>query len=229
MIKYLFAWLLLAGSAWAAQAQPGGPAPVDLDGVATIIFPVAPNVLDTLGQRIYSAQDAGLTYMVMSRHVDAQPGFRLADGDLDGFYQGLAKGVVAASQGKVVAQQSFDVQGLRGIELVYTNTRNPVFPPKITSRTIYLNGYLFIYQVLPTGEAQPDFTARQGAFFTSFALQPSVAQNGRQFTLDAAGQPDQSTAARLGQLSGRIAFYALLAGLVYFLLRRFRLIGRKGR
>ncbi|GAA4380611.1 hypothetical protein [Hymenobacter koreensis] len=226
MLRFLTALFLLL---FPLLAQAQSPVSVNLDSIASITFPAAPQVLDTLGQRIYSAQANEGTYMVTSRRLDNQPGFKLAQGELSDFYLGLARGATQASGGKVLRQKSFAVDGLDGLELTYTNTTNQTLPAEITSRSVYVNGYLITYQVLPTGKPGPQHPQQQAAFFSSFRLQPQLVNNARQYTLNAEGEPDQSQAGRLGYVVGQAAFYLLLAVGLFLLVRRLTQRSRKQR
>lgn len=211
MIRRLSLFLLLL-PLW-AHAQQG--VAVKIDSLATVVFPTAPEVRDTLGHRTYTVQNEAGVFMLLSRHIDAQPGFRLSADGLPEFYGGLAEGAQQSSGGKVLRQTEFTADGLRGTEISYTV---PALSSTATARNVYVNGYLLTYQVMPVadGGLQPE----QQAFLNSFHLQPQVLKHARQYTLAADGQPEKSLPERLGYLTGQLAFYALLGAGLIWLVRR---------
>lgn len=216
MNKFTLAILLLFIS-HLVSAQTGYKQ--NLTDFSSITFPQQPIRIDTLGQKAYRYVDSLAIYLaIVKESTEDDVVFDTAE--LPKYYEGVVKGILEATNGKLISKKAFQIDSLNGVDLVYISTVNPDLPDLRFQRIIFINGAVITINLLTSSEHKAVAENMSSKFFNSFAINPSA-------TALTQGT-ENAFALKIGSLVGKVSVWVLIfvvvigvpVGIV-FLVRRF--------
>lgn len=179
-----------------------------LAGLATINFPAKPIATDTLGYEVFHYTDSIARYIVVAQDLSREPGFKLKAGELTEFYKGHIEGVLKTANGVLVSEKPFEIDGLKGIDLVYTST-NPNLPDLRFKRLIYLNLRVLSIDFWIKSENEQQTKVERDRFFNSFVITADQVN-----TLQETLPTSNDQAFNVGYVIGVVSVLAIVIGLI---------------
>jgi len=208
-VSFLVALILVS---FFATAQTGYKQ--DLAGLVSITFPSQPQKLDTLGYKFYKSEDMLSFYVASSNIIDPQKTIIDAD-SIPEFYDGVAKGMLGASGGKMLNKRTFQLEGLTGLEFSHTLVLDTNMPGIKYVRMLVINSTLVIIQFSTSLTDQRSADPAKEQFFNSLKI---TADRSR-----LTQGVDNSAAYRFGVILGVVTVCVVILGVlagIGFLLRR---------
>ncbi|MGI4870294.1 MAG: hypothetical protein ACRYFX_03840 [Janthinobacterium lividum] len=202
---YCLLFLLMVGLHQPSPAQPAAWQQTKLDTVATIEFPGPATQQEVQGHQVHLCRQGPTICMVIQQALSSSDATAAASKDQ--FYDGVVKGMLEETNGKLLSKNGFQVAGFPGVEVQFTTPGKPELPSTKFSRAVVVNSTLYILNYWTNAPQDNASATERNRFFTSFRVsaQPAAVENG---------------AYTLGKLMGHLTFYALLLGGIILLVRR---------
>ncbi|TKC06933.1 hypothetical protein [Pedobacter frigoris] len=207
--------LLLMGHL--ASAQTGYKQKVT--DYSSVVFPGQPVHIDTLGQNCYKYVDSLAVYLVAIREGKEEDDV-LDAAKLSEYYEGVIKGILRVTNGKLISKKAFDTQGLKGIDFVYTSTQNPNVPYLRFQRIIFINNALIAIHFFTFSENKAAAEIASNKFFNSFVINASGTELSQGV--------DHPSAVKLASLLAKLITWTLTYGvligggaIIVFIVRKF--------
>jgi hypothetical protein len=185
----------------------------NLGGIASITFPDTPKSQKVLSGNVYILPSNGVLYFAQTGKAEKNVKDMLNSDLLDTVYNGLIKGTMIGSGGKLDYQKKINLNGVIGVEFGYkAHVQNKIF--YCCNQAFYLNNLVVIYALWsPNPIPSDDKTLK--SFFSTFKI-----------TLEK-GAIRQSNASDIGFFVGtafaKILAYGILVAIILgvaFLVRR---------
>ena len=180
----------------------------NLANLISINFPSKPEANDTLGQQTFHYSDANATYVVVTIDLSKNKHVELKSSELDEFYKGNVNGVLEASKGKLISEKPFEIDGLKGLDIVYKSSSNPLLPDLRFKRILFLNGVVLAIDFWTLSENELKTKPERDKFFNSIAIIADKAS--LQQGVSATG----FAAYHIGYVVGSVAAWLVLPGIV---------------
>ncbi len=179
---------------------------IKLNDFSSISFPKAPKKVasDEGIKRInYSLSFDHETYYVMLVNLGSK---KITTSELPKFYQGIMKGTLKSSKGKMISQKEFNINGLLGYEMVYESNSNPQLPNLRHKRLLITNNTLISYEFWTYKENEKLTLDNKTKFFNSIVLTNKEITNIK--------KTEESSAYKIGHAVGEVIGYLLPIGLL---------------
>jgi ABC-type glycerol-3-phosphate transport system permease component len=203
MKKNLCTILLLFSAIFVFAQNPYKQNLVDL---ATITFPQKPETLDTLGHNTAQFIDSTAIYSAVTRELDSDRLLQIHSDKLSEFYDGNIQGFLDAAQGKLIIKKTFEMDGLKGVEIEFITTANPNLPDLRFARFILVNNTLItVYFMTSSENRQATQTAR-----TQFLNSLTITADKTSLTQGV----DHPAAYAIGSVIGKLVAWAVILGVI---------------
>ncbi len=151
---------------WVLPAQVG----VNVTETVRLTFPGQPEIIDTLGQKVYHFTDETGYYACIAQQTNLNATKR-ATLDINQFYNQVYESLnIPDDHCKTVRQQNIVVRDLAGIEYYATCDQHPETPELRYKRLILYESRLFVLDFWTTQAYFSKATANKNAFFESMTL-----------------------------------------------------------
>lgn len=164
-------------------------------------FPKQPIRIDTLGQNAYRYVDSLAIYLATVKE-STEEDHVLDAAQLSEYYEGVIKGILAATNGNLISKKTFQIDSLSGIDLVYISHKNPDLPDLRFQRIIFINDALISINLMTSSENKAVAENTSSKFFNSFAINPSA-------TALTQGM-ENASAFKIGSLMGKVTAWVLI-------------------
>lgn len=195
----------------------------NLAHLISINFPSKPDASDTLGQQVFHYADADASYLVVAMDLSKKQNFELKSGDLDEFYKGNVKGVLDAAKGKLISEKPFEIEGLKGLDIVYKSSSNPLLPDLRFKRILFLNGIMLSIDFWTLSENELKTKPERDKFFNSITIIADKA------SLQQGTSGVESAAYDIGFVIGSVAAWLVIPGIVLIIILMVRRKRKKKR
>ena len=138
--------------------------------LATIVFPAKPVSTEAAGQEVLHYADSSAHYLIVIQDLSNRKGFEVNEGSLHEFYEGTVIGTLKTAGGKLISKKEFAIEGLKGLDIVYTATSNPKLPDLRFKRIILLNNRLFSIDFWTSSAKEKETQAAREKFFNSLVI-----------------------------------------------------------
>jgi len=220
MYKFYFVALIIISSTALTKAQNSHK--ISISKFATINFPSAPLIFDTLGVKTYRYSNDFADYLVAVKDMTKIDGFYLRAENLKDFYRGLEESTLEGDKAKLISKKPFIVNGLEGIEMTYLGL-TPSLPDLKFKRAIFINGIVISIDFMTSVEDKLQTQAERELFFNSFSIIGKKTDL-KQETINHQVEEKQNFNYILGRLFG----YLFIIVFIIWLCRAFRTKKSKG-
>ncbi|MCW3117384.1 MAG: hypothetical protein JWM28_1466 [Chitinophagaceae bacterium] len=135
----------------------------------SITFPQKPEILDTLGQSSYQFMDSSAVYSVIAQKID-QEKMAVETDQISEIYDNLIKGMLNASQGKLISKKQFEIDGLKGSDIESVSKANPNLPDLRFRRILLVNNTIFTINFWTLSENRQTTETARTKFFNSLTI-----------------------------------------------------------
>jgi hypothetical protein len=151
--------------------------------LATVEFPNKPDYVDTLGVKAYRYVTDSAIYLIEIFDLSKYNGLNLKQDSLEVFYNSVISGIIERSSGNLIRKGSFEISGLKGVELEMAYTANPSLPNLHFYKIIFNNLTLVVYTFWTYSEKRGQTETDRYKFFNS--INPNLKESGiKQYTID---------------------------------------------
>lgn len=192
----------------------------DIVKIATIDFPSKPNVIDTLGRKIYSYANENASFLVIVSNYKENDIYELKDGDLSRFYDGVVEGMLKTTKGKLINKKTINIDGLNGIEIEFSSITNPILQDLRFTQILYSDKGVFIINYWANSEKRILTPDERNKFFNSFQFTINK-ESLKQYTIAKSDQA-YNISFIIGEIIGYIIMLAILVGLITFTMKKVR-------
>jgi|GEM_PF-3167019 len=179
----------------------------NLIDVAVINFSGKPEILDTLGKKLYNLSAENLQQSVVLSNYAPNDKFELGEGELSRFYDGFISGTLKSTGGKLLYRKDVIIDGMKAVEFEFTISPGKAQTDHGFQRIIYTDKGIFILSYLLMAGERASREKEREIFFNSFQFTIEK-QSILQFTTAKANKTYDNAF-----LAGQIAGYVLIAGL----------------
>lgn len=134
----------------------------------SITFPQKPALNDTLGHTVFQYADSTVIYMALYRKIDPNDLLFKKD-ELPKFYDGMIEGIMGAAKGKLISKKSFEINGLKGVDIEFTST-DPDLPDLRFMRLLLINNTIITTHILTQSENKQAAEVAKSKFINSIAI-----------------------------------------------------------
>lgn len=160
--------LFFAGLIFCLQSQ--SQTTVKLTETVTLNFPGQPEVIDTLGQKVFHYDSEGAYFACIVQQTKINPSTR-ASMDINKFYTDVYQSLNKPQDHcQTVKQQEIHLQDLVGMEFYYKCDPNPEIPEIRYKRLILYESRLFVLDYWTTQANFPESSSEKNAFFESMLV-----------------------------------------------------------
>jgi len=164
IILYLF-FCFLSGPVLRAQVK------VNISPNVFLTFPNQPDILDTLGQKVYHYSDETGYYACIVQQTTLNPAKRSAL-DVNRFYNEVYQSVkIPGDNCNLIKQKNVTIEDLSGIEFYATCDPNPETPELRFKRLLLYETKLFVVDFWTTKAYYSQAEGNKNGFFESMALE----------------------------------------------------------
>lgn len=163
-IRFLIALCLIWPGVSQAQVS------VNVSETVRLTFPGPPEIIDTLGQKVYHFSDETGYYACIAQKTNLNATKRAAL-DINQFYNQVYESLaIPGDHCKQVRQQPIVIHDLAGIEFYATCDQHPETPELRYKRLLLYESMLFVLDFWTTQSYFSKATANKNAFFESMTL-----------------------------------------------------------
>ncbi len=198
LMKYLIAFLLITNFSSSQEWSK-----TELTDFASIEFPFTPEKTNSNGVTYYSTSDDIGVYMVMIKDL-GNP--RITQSGLPEFYEGVISGALKSVSGELLEKNEFQLNGIKGIEILYTANANPQLPDFRQKRILVADNHAISYEFWTFKENEQLASINKGRFFNSIFISTEKGIEPK--------EKETNSAYESGFMFGQIVFYLLLIGLI---------------
>lgn len=186
--------------------------------LATIDFPAKPVSTEAAGQEVLHYADSAAHYLIVIQDLSNKRGFEINDGSLNEFYKGTIIGTLKTAGGKLISKKDFEIQGMKGLDIVYTATSNPKLPDLRFKRIILLNNRLFSIDFWTYSAKEKETQTVREKFFSSFLItadKANLTQNNKASGSNMAYNAGYTT----GKLIGTFAVLGVIVVAIFLIMK----------
>ena len=180
----------------------------NLTEFASISFPIESKLIETQKETVYTAEDEFGFYIVSIRKLTDQQSSQITKDDIPNLYQGVAQGVMDASNGEIVSMNEIFIQKIPALELEYNAIANPELPSRRFKRIIYLNQNIVIIDFWPLTNQKDVTNENKIKYFNSFLINSIEIE--KNSTLVNQESDNYNAGYEIGFIIGQIFFYVIL-------------------
>ncbi len=197
-MKYLIALLLITNLSFSQEWSK-----IELTDFASIEFPSTPEKTNSNGVTYYSTSDDIGVYMVMIKDL-GNP--RITQSGLPKFYQGVISGALESVNGELLEKNEFQLNGIKGMEILYTANSNPQLPDLRHKRILVADNNIISYEFWTFKENEQLASINKDKFFNSISISTEKGIEPE--------KKETNSAYESGFMFGKIISYLLIIGLV---------------
>tara|TARA_R110000868_G_scaffold352263_2_gene613531 strand:- start:51 stop:701 length:651 start_codon:yes stop_codon:yes gene_type:complete len=197
-MKYLIALLLITNFSFSQEWSK-----TELTDFASIEFPSIPEKTNSNGVTYYSTSDDIGVYMVMIKDL-GNP--RITQSGLPEFYQGVISGALKSVNGELLEKNEFQLNGIKGVEILYTANSNPQLPDLRLKRILVADNNIISYEFWTFKENEQLASINKDKFFNSISISTEKGIEPE--------KKETNSAYESGFVFGQIVFYLFIAGLI---------------
>ncbi len=146
-----------------------------LGDVAVISFPKKPVAGDTLGIQGYRLTDSIALYVATFKLLTTDD-FIVDSDSVSNFYDKVVTGLLKNTKGKLISKRSFEINGLKGVEVEHHSDEFPGMPDLRYDRIILLNNTAINITFWTFSSAKEKSLSARDKFFSSFKIIANKAQ-----------------------------------------------------
>lgn len=141
----------------------------NLEGTFSITFPGKPTQTDTMGCNTYACKDSDAIYLAIIKKPITllQP---LLSSKRHDQYEGAVKGALSVANGKLISKKTFEINGLKGLDIEYIATANPKLPDLRFDRFLFTNKGTFTFHFWTLSENKLATKKQRELFFNSLLV-----------------------------------------------------------
>ena len=197
-MKYLITLLLITNLCFGQEWSKA-----KLNDFSSINFPSPPDTSESNGGLYFTASDSTGVYMVMVKDL-GNP--KITESELSQLYQGVISGALKSVNGELIKQNEFQLNGIKGIEMLFTANSNPQLPNLRDKRIIVVNNNIISYEFWTYKETEQIASINKERFFNSISV--SIKKDTEP------SKNEAKSAYEIGFKFGKIISNLLLIGLV---------------